>query len=253
VDGLSHNQWTNYFGIGGRFISESVVDLGRNTHQISEYKKIGRKTVYLEIVCGPIVFGQQISEQCKLVIGIDLSLSALKIAKKLLKENGADNYILIQADILNMPISDDTIDLVYGAGVLEHFKNSQKCVDELFRVLNEGGVAFNSVPYLNIGSLTYRQIWGNIPNFPILKQIAEFFHIKLFKGKYMIFGYELSFLGSILYKMHRNSGFKKIYTDQFKVKLQFDYIRFLPFRKMLVRIAESNRLFWPMIKVVAQK
>ena len=92
------------------------------------------------------------------------------------------------------------------------------------RVLKKEGVSFNTAPYLNIGSLTYRQIWGNIPNFPILKQLAEFIHIKLLKGQHMIFGYEFSFLGSTLKKFHKKAGFEKIYVDKFKVKLAFDFV-----------------------------
>ena len=147
--------------------------------QLIESKKIDSNSIYLEIGCGLMILGQEIANQCQLVVGIDFCPSALKIAKKMFEAKGIKNYLLIQGDILDMPIKDNAVDLIYGGGVIEHFKNTQRCIGELYRVLKEEGVSFNTVPCLNIGSLTYRQIWGNIPNFPILKQMVEFIHVKL--------------------------------------------------------------------------
>lgn len=221
--------------------------------QINEYKKINKGLVYLEIGCGPMFFGQKIANQCRLVIGIDFCLTALKIAKKILETEGIKNYLLIQGDILNMPLKENTIDLIYGGGVIEHFKNTQICINELYRVNKKNGVSFNTVPCLNIGSLTYRQIWGNIPNLPILKNIAEFIHLKLLKGKHLIFGYELSFLGSTLIKLHQKAGFREIFIDKFRVKLAFDFISSNILKKLFIKMANSSRLFWPMIKIIAKK
>lgn len=221
--------------------------------QTNECKKIDKDLVYLEIGCGKMFFGQEIADKCKLVIGIDFCPSALKIAKKMLDEKGYKNYLLIQGDILNMSIKSEKIDLIYGGGVIEHFKNTQKCINELYRVLRKDGVSFNTVPYLNLGSLTYRQIWGNIPNMPILKQIAEFIHIKLLRGKHMVFGYELSFLSSTLMKLHKKSGFKKVFVDKFKIKLAFDFISTKLLKDVCIWLANNNRLFWPMIKIIGKK
>ncbi|GAH68729.1 unnamed protein product, partial [marine sediment metagenome] len=221
--------------------------------QLNECRKLNKNLAYLEIGCGQMFLGQEIADQCQLVIGVDFCPSALRVAKKMLEAKGIKNYLLIQGDILSMPIKTNSIDLIYGGGVIEHFKDTHRCVNELYRVLKKDGVSFNTVPYLNLGSLTYRQIWGNIPNLPILRQIAEFIHIKLLKGKYMIFGYELSFLGSTLKRIHRKAGFKKVYVDKFRVKLSFDFVPGKFLKKICGKIANSNKLFWPMIKVIAQK
>jgi len=226
----------------------------KDTHdQLFREKELNKESIYLEIGCGPMFFGQEIANEVGLVIGVDFCLSALEIAKKSLEAKGDKNYLLIQGDILNMPIKENTIDLIYGGGVIEHFKNTQKCVDELYRVLKKDGISFNTVPYLNVGSLTYRQIWGNIPNFPVLKQLAEFIHLRLLRGKHMRFGYELSFLGSTLKKIHKRAGFKKVYVDKFKVKLSFDFIPAKFLKKICIMIANNHRLFWPMIKIIAKK
>lgn len=219
--------------------------------QLNEAKNIANK-VYLEIGCGPGFFAQYIAKKCDIVIGVDFSLTALKIAKKMFDKKKIKNYLLIHGDILNLPIKRETIDIIYGGGVIEHFTETQQCVDELYRVIKPRGVSFNTVPYLNLGSLTYRQIWGNIPNVPVLKQLAEFIHIKLLKGKHMIFGYEMSFLGSTLKKIHEKAGFKKVTVSKFDVYLAFDFLpKFI--KKPFIWLAKNSRLFWPMIKVIAYK
>lgn len=220
--------------------------------QIEEAKSINSNTVYLEIGCGQFFIGNEIAHKSKLVIGIDFCPSALKIASKLLKEKGISNYLLIQGNILNLPIKSEKIDVIYGGGVIEHFIETQKCIDELYRVLNVGGLSFNTVPVLNIASLTYRQIWGNIPNVPIIRQIAEFIHIKLLGGKHLIFGYEMSFLKSSISKIHKKAGFKKVKVDKFEVKLEFAFIPAF-IRPPFIWLAKNSSLFWPMIKIVAIK
>ncbi|MCD5383264.1 methyltransferase domain-containing protein [candidate division WOR-3 bacterium] len=221
--------------------------------QLNDCKKLTKNLVYLEIGCGSMIFGQEIANEVGLVRGVDLCPTALKIAKKMLEAKGIKNYLLIQGDILNMPIKENTIDLIYGGGVIEHFRDTQTCVNELYRVLKKDGVSFNTVPYLNIGSLTYRQIWGHIPNFPVLKQLAEFVHIKLLKGIHMRFGYELSFLGSTLKEIHKKAGFKRVYVDKFEGKLAFSYIPINFLKKACVKIANNFRLFQTMIKVIGKK
>jgi len=257
---LSINKWDgiykrklqnkNYYNDYKEYIKNYYQD---TYSQLNNEKEINTEVIYLEIGCGPLFLGQLLASKVKLVIGIDFCPSALKIAKKMFEDKGIKNYLLIQGDILNMPVKSNAIDLIYGGGVIEHFKDTQKCVNELYRILKKNGVSFNTVPYLNIGSLTYRQFWGNIPNFPILKQMAEFIHIKLLKEKHMKFGYELSFLSSTLRDIHKKAGFKKVYIDRFKVKLVFNFIPTKFLKKICIKIANSNRLFWPMIKVIAQK
>ena len=219
--------------------------------QINEVTSF-RDKVYLEIGCGPFYFGQLVAKECKIIIGVDISREALTIARRMLEKNKITNYLLIQADILQLPITDDTVDIIFGGGVIEHFKDTRKCLDELYRVLRKRGTSFNTVPMLNIGSLTYRQVWGNIPNAPLLKQIAEFIHIKLLQGKHMRFGYELSFLPSTMARLHRAVGFRRVTIDNFRIKLVFEFApRVL--RPFLIKIATDVSLFWPMIKVIGTK
>lgn len=227
------------------------VHFDKTYKQINDVKKI-KDITYMEIGAGPSFFAREIAHKCKLVVCIDFCPSALKISKKMFEKKKITNYLLIQADILKLPIKSSTIDLIYGGGVIEHFDDTQTCVNELYRALKKGGASFNTVPYLNIGSLTYRQVWGNIPNVPVLKQIAQFIHIKILGGKHMIFGYEMSFLKSTLINVHKKAGFKEIKVDKLDVNFFFEFIP-QQFRKPFIWLASNSSLFWPMIKVVAVK
>lgn len=219
--------------------------------QINEVKKF-KNSIYLEIGCGAFFFGQLVANQCNLIIGTDISPKALVIAKEMLKRNKIKNYILVQADILHLPIATNSVDIIFGSGVIEHFADTKQCLLELYRVLKRKGLCFNSVPMLNVGSLTYRQIWGNIPNAPLLKQVAEFLHIKVLRARHMKFGYELSFLPSTIISLHKQVGFSRIVVKRFEVRLVFEFIPRL-FRPVLIFLAERYSIFWPMIKVIAFK
>ncbi len=232
----------------------------KSTYSDPEFSYIGgifrsfRNKKYLEIGSGTFFVGQRIAELGAFVVGIDYSVNALRLAKFYLEEEKIENYLLICGDITRMPFKDNTFDLLYGGGVIEHFKDTIGIVKENYRVLKKGGVAFNTVPYLNLGSLTYRQVWGNIPNAPVLKEIAEFVHIRMLKGRRMIYGYEYSFTKSKMKDIFKKAKFlnKNIEVANFKVPLLFEYIRIPLFKKIAISLANSN-LFWPVIYIKAKK
>ena len=221
--------------------------------EILNEKNINRDTVYLEIGSGLMYIGEILSKRVKLIIGVDFCLNALKLTEAIFKKKGINNYLLILADIKSLPLKNKTIDLIYGGGVLEHFRETQPVVNEMYRVLRIGGVSFNTVPYLNLTALTYRQLTGNIPNLPILKQLAELVHWKILRGKHMIYGYEMSFLGSTMKKIHKKVGFDKVAIDRFEIEISPLMIKNIFLKRMCTWLACNSRLFWPLIKVVAEK
>lgn len=230
------------------------------TYLEPEFKYLGsifksvRNKKYLEIGCGTFFVGQKLAKQGMFAVGIDYSLNALRLAKFYLEQEGINNYFLVCGDITKMPFKDNSFHLIYGGGVIEHFKNTLQVVKENYRVLRKGGIAFNTVPQLNLGSLTYRQIWGNIPNAPILRELAEFIHLKLLKGSRMIYGYEYSFTKSKMTDIFRKARFlkKNIEVANFRVPLLFEYIKIPIVKKVAILLASSN-LFWPVIYIKAKK
>ena len=225
--------------------------------QLFEYisENRGETKTFLEIGCGQALLGEEMAKRGWLFIGIDYSLHVLASVKKRLENHSIDNYILIHGDITSLPVRSDSIDFIYGGGVIEHFKDSQPAVNHLFRVLKEDGVLFNSVPFVNIGNMVYRSMWGSIPNLPVIRQIAEFVHIKLLKGEHMRFGYELQYTASQLKKIYLLAGFKNenITIDRFDYTITLEFVKNKLLRRFFAHLIKTNRQFWQMVKVIGIK
>lgn len=77
--------------------------------------------------------------------GIDLSDEALNFAKKAGQSFSVSLYLGI-ADILKLPFRDNSFDLVFSQGVLEHFSDDRAATAEQLRVLKPGGSLVINVP-----------------------------------------------------------------------------------------------------------
>lgn len=258
---LSMNKWDMDYK--KKIDKKKMLELKRNyekTYSSPELKYLKnafgsyKNKKYLEIGSGTFFIGQKLAKLGAFAVGIDFSFNALRLAKFYLGEEKIDNYLLVCGDVTKMPFKDNIFDILYGGGVIEHFKDTVSVVKENHRVLKKGGVAFNTVPYLNFGSLTYRQVWGNIPNAPVLRNIAEIVHMKLLKGRRMIYGFEYSFTKGKLRKIFLKSGFSddNIEIEKFEVPLLFEYIKFNFLKKIAANLANSN-LFWPVLYIKSKK
>jgi len=58
----------------------------------------------------------------------------------------ADNAVHIIGDIFNMPFSDNSFDIVWNEGVLEHFENMKSAIKEMRRVCKVNGKILILVP-----------------------------------------------------------------------------------------------------------
>jgi ubiquinone/menaquinone biosynthesis C-methylase UbiE len=81
---------------------------------------------------------------------LDTSISALNISQDLafFHNIGAHH---IQGDAFTLPFKDDSFDVVWSGGLLEHFhkKEQQQLIKEHIRVTNKGGKAIIIVPHRN--------------------------------------------------------------------------------------------------------
>lgn len=56
--------------------------------------------------------------------------------------------VQVVADIHNLPFEDNSADAVICESSLEHFKNPEKAVKEMYRVLKPGGLLYISAPFI---------------------------------------------------------------------------------------------------------
>lgn len=79
------------------------------------------------------------------VFVLDYSPKALNIIKKLNDQNGASVNCL-QADALKMPVPNESFDIVFHQGLLEHFRDPLPLLQENYRILKPGGLLLVDVP-----------------------------------------------------------------------------------------------------------
>jgi ubiquinone/menaquinone biosynthesis C-methylase UbiE len=91
-----------------------------------------------------------------LLTGVDLTERAINHTKRRFELLNLKSNLFI-ADAENLPFKDDEFDAVYSYGVLHHSPDTQKCIDEVYRVLKPGGLA--KIMVYNKYSLVGYMLW----------------------------------------------------------------------------------------------
>ncbi len=113
--------------------------LAQSKHAIMETLPIGDKIV-LNIGCGTGEAPWFTAMGAENYIGLDYSFFAAKKSFENIKKLGGKG-ITAQANAELLPIENDSIDMIYSNGVLHHTPETQKTLDEVYRVLKPSGKA----------------------------------------------------------------------------------------------------------------
>lgn len=140
---------------------EQVREYRYQTHpwlhkEVSEFEA-HQKDVVLEVGCSQgIDMTEFVRSGVKAYIGLDLTLKGLLIAKRRLEYYGLyDRDVnLLCADAEVLPLVDGQIDYVYSYGVIHHSENTQRIIDQIYRVLRPGG-AFTIMYYYKYSLTTF--------------------------------------------------------------------------------------------------
>jgi len=108
----------------------------KDTFKFEQYK--GKKV--LEIGVGTGSDHLQFAKAGAILTGIDITPKSIELTKKNLELHGYHSNLLV-ADAENLPFENNTFDVVYSFGVLHHIPDTQKTINEIYRVLNPGGKA----------------------------------------------------------------------------------------------------------------
>ena len=107
--------------------------------EFAEFPKFkGKRT--LEIGVGLGADHQKLAEHGAILSGIDLTPRAINHTKRRFELMGLNSQLQI-ADAENLPFEDNSFDAVYSWGVLHHSPDTQKAVNEVYRILKPGGLA----------------------------------------------------------------------------------------------------------------
>lgn len=82
------------------------------------------------------------------VILLDISKTAVRISRNFFKRRGLTGFFIL-GSIFKIPIKDDFIDIVWNAGVLEHFSDYKRilALKEMTRVCKKNGLIITLNPY----------------------------------------------------------------------------------------------------------
>ncbi|MFN3393547.1 MAG: class I SAM-dependent methyltransferase, partial [Candidatus Thermochlorobacter sp.] len=137
---------------------------------LCKFKAFRGKTL-LEVGCGLGTDLLQFARYGAHVTGIDLTEESIALAKQRFELYGIEANLLA-ADAENLPFPDHSFDVVYSFGVLHHTPNTQKAIDEVYRVLKPGGEiiimlyhkhslhVWLGVPLYFLYGLTKGKLWG---------------------------------------------------------------------------------------------
>jgi ubiquinone/menaquinone biosynthesis C-methylase UbiE len=123
---------------GSRIFSDFYSIVAR---QVEDRLKTGR---VLDIGTGPGKLPIMIAEDNPLlqVTGLDLSSDMVKIAENEARQKGLKNVEFRQGNASELPFRDREFDLVITTLSFHHWKQPEKALDEIYRVLCEAGEAW---------------------------------------------------------------------------------------------------------------
>ncbi len=146
--------------------------------------------IVVEVGSGLGVDAVEISRSDRSVIALDLSREALRLMKS--KTVGLSVFPVL-ADAMALPFKDNSVDLIFHQGVMEHFRDLGSFLAQQKKVLKTGGFLIADVPQM-FTLYTIRKRWA------------------IFRNKWFA-GWETQYSPGQLRRMLSNNGFhvKEIY------------------------------------------
>ena len=216
------------------YMSQLVYEALRSEAPYHEHQKI------IEVGCGTGRISLRTAKEGSHVTVIDSSDQALGVAKKIFASDCAP-FRACQSSIFNIPFRANTFDVVWNAGVIEHFTDEERhlALAEMARICRHNGVIVSMNP--NKYSLLYR--------------LGKFISERLGKWPY---GYEdpVSTLrrycptGSALFHREYSIGFFVVFVEMFRattitfpltklLRILFLWLHRFPLRS-LVRVTDRT-------------
>jgi 2-polyprenyl-3-methyl-5-hydroxy-6-metoxy-1,4-benzoquinol methylase len=166
IKGFNEERYKEEFKIGDfeRPRIEKIVDM------LPTDKRI------LDIGCYDGTISQLIKEKNNVVIGLDMSMNALNMAKK-----GGIECVLSNAD--NLPFKDASFDVAVASEIIEHIFDTGGFLDEINRILKLDGELILTTPNLALLDNRLRLLLGLQPHYCEIELDGNAGHIRCFTKK----------------------------------------------------------------------
>ena len=127
---------------------------------VSQAIKDLSKVYCVELGCGTGAFLEAASRRFKNVLGLDISLTWLVVARKRLEERGISIPLLCGC-VERLPLRDDRFSLAVAFDVLEHVANPEQMLKEVRRVMRPDGKVLCTTPNrYSLSAEPHVGIWG---------------------------------------------------------------------------------------------
>lgn len=124
---MEEEKWNKFWRHGDVGITPTRRNLFKRFKQI----ELPKNAKILDVGCGSGTLARFWKEQGYNIIGLDISDESLKITR-------SKGIPCVKGDITKgLPFGDNTFDLVYSDGLLEHFSDPKPVLEEIFRVSNK--------------------------------------------------------------------------------------------------------------------
>lgn len=118
-------------------------------------EKTSAESLCLEIGCGSGTYAIELLVKGRRSIGADQSAEALQLTRLKSQHLYGASIPLVRADLFTMPFPDNTFDLIFSDGVIEHL-DIQAALRAMFLKLKPGGWLITKVPS---GNILYRLVY----------------------------------------------------------------------------------------------
>jgi ubiquinone/menaquinone biosynthesis C-methylase UbiE len=100
--------------------------------------KMEQQEQVLDAGCGTGILLDHIADEVKMIVGVDISKKTLLQARQRIYDDELSNVYLVQADVDNMPFSDNLFSKVFVLTVLQNSPDPAKTLTEIKRVGKTG-------------------------------------------------------------------------------------------------------------------
>ena len=215
--------------IWGRTAKGKLLKWDNRSHSVFEVlrNEVGDKNnkEILEAGSGTGRISLRLAEDGADVTLLDIAPTATKIARSFFREENLEAKI-VRGDIFEIPFRDNLFDVVWNAGVIEHFSEKDRVLvlKDMIRVCKKNGLIISLNPFS--GAIFYR----------IGKWIAE-------RTNKWQFGYEKPMVTLREYMTNNRFYLTKEYPTAFYQ--QFYFLSFIPLLRYLVYIISIIRKILP--------
>jgi ubiquinone/menaquinone biosynthesis C-methylase UbiE len=155
ADELGSERLSMLFALSGSICEEqrqNVIQYGKDKHSraqqfraafersLDRYIATPRRGSVCDLGCGTGAGLVTLAADYQQVVGLDISMSALIVAKKLTETYGLTNCTLVRGTALSLPFADGLFDFCMAINVLEHILEPLTMLSEIHRVMVTGGI-----------------------------------------------------------------------------------------------------------------